>query len=249
MRYPRYPAYKDSGVEWLGEVPAHWEAHQLRRLLVCNDGGVWGDEGSDDDTVVLRSTEQRIDGVWSIHDPARRKLTEQERSASLLREGDLVVTKSSGSSQHIGKTSYVTADIASLGCCFSNFMQRLRLQDKDYARWVFYTMNNRVGREQLSYLSSTTTGLANLNGTLIGLVRLAIPTKSEIRPILSFLDRETARLDTLIARQEQLIALLQEKRQALIAHAVTKGLCPTRRCRTAGWSGWGRFRRIGKRNN
>jgi type I restriction enzyme S subunit len=227
MSFPRYPAYKDSGVEWLGEVPEHWDVHRFKWQIERNDGGAWGDEPDGiDDMMVLRSTEQTIDGEWRLDDPAFRKLSHKERCSTLLKEGDLVVTKSSGSAAHIGKTTIVHAQLASMGCCYSNFMQRIRLQPSLHPRLAWYVMNNEVTRKQFDYLSNTTTGLANLNGTMISMAMVPMPTFGEQRLIVAFLDRETAKIDALIAEQQRLIELLQEKRQAVISQAVTKGLNP-----------------------
>ena len=71
MSFPRYESYKDSGVEWLGEVPAHWTISKFKWEIDRNDGGVWGDDpDGENDTIVLRSTEQTVDGHWQIEDPA-----------------------------------------------------------------------------------------------------------------------------------------------------------------------------------
>ena len=104
MSHPSYPSYRDSGVEWLGEVPEHWAVRPLKSVLTRNEGGVWGGDPEDNEgTIVLRSTEQTVDGGWSIDNPARRVLSSQERREAVLAAGDLIVTKSSGSELHIGK--------------------------------------------------------------------------------------------------------------------------------------------------
>lgn len=234
-----YPEYKDSGAPWLGQVPAHWDVRRLKTSLVRNDGGVWGEDFDPDGTIVLRSTEQAVDGKWIIDDPARRLLSPKERAAALLVDGDLVITKSSGSALHIGKTSLVDAQVASLGCCYSNFMQRLRCDGHTDPRFVHYLLNSPVGREQFDYGSNTTTGLANLNGTIIGNLRVAWPPPPEQRAIAAFLDRKTRQIDELIEKKRRLIELLQEKRTALISHAVTKGLNPNAPMKPSGidWLG------------
>jgi type I restriction enzyme S subunit len=219
-----YPAYKPSGVVWLGHVPEHWEVKRAKGLLARNDGGVWGEDFDDDGVIVLRSTEQTVDGEWKIVEPAKRRLTSTEYGSCRLKEGDLVVTKSSGSSLHIGKTSIVTKEVEALNCCYSNFMQRLRVKRTAEPRFVWYVLNGELGRKQFDYYSSTTTGLANLNGSIIGNVGMAVPPLDEQKAIASFLDRETARIDALIEKKRRQIELLQEKRSALISHAVTKGL-------------------------
>ena len=227
MSLRRYQKYKDSGLEWLGAVPEHWTVAPFKSQVERNDGGVWGDDPDGEaDTVVLRSTEQTVDGHWRMDDPATRKLTDGERQAALLAEYDLVVTKSSGSSLHIGKTALVTAEIAEMGCCYSNFMQRIRLKPSFVPRLAWYVMNNAVARLQFGLLSNSTTGLANLNGTMIGQMVLPVPTTSEQAAIATFLDHETAKIDALVEEQKRLIELLKEKRQAVISRAVTKGLDP-----------------------
>ena len=221
-----YPAYKDSGIEWLGEVPEHWEVKRTKTLLSRNNGGVWGMDFDDEGVVVLRSTEQTVDGEWDIRDPAKRRLTPSEYAACRLIDGDLVVTKSSGSALHIGKTSIVTRDIEALNCCHSNFMQRLRVKKNVAPRYMWYVLNGELGRKQFGYYSDTTTGLANLNAEIIGMVHLAVAPLPEQRAIAAFLDRETAKIDALIAKVQKAIDLLKEQRNALITQAVTKGLDP-----------------------
>ena len=223
-----YPEYKKSGVPWIGDVPVTWEVKQVKWLLDNNDGGVWGDDPTgENDTIVLRSTDQTVDGNWRVAEPALRKLSAKERASALLVEGDLVVTKSSGSSLHIGKTTLVTAEIAKQSCCYGNFMQRLRVGSGFIPKLAWYLMNDELARAQLDLLSNSTTGLANLNGTLIGEVIFPVATVAEQIQIARFLDHETARIDALIEEQQRLIQLLKEKRQAVISHAVTKGLDPT----------------------
>lgn len=225
-RFRRYPDYKDSGVEWLDEIPAHWGVKPVKAALVRNNSGVWGDDFDDDGTIVLRSTEQTVEGHWRIREPARRRLSAREAAAAKLSVGDLVVTKSSGSAHHIGKTSVVDARIAGLNCCYSNFMQCLRVSDEHVPQFFWYFMNCPVARGQLVFLSSTTTGLGNLNGSILGAIRLPTAPRDEQRAIADFLNRETAKIDALVTKKERLIELLHEKRIALITRAVTQGLDP-----------------------
>jgi type I restriction enzyme, S subunit len=222
---------------WLGTVPAEWQPRPLWAVLERNDGGVWGEDGDEGDTVVLRSTELRLDGSWNITDPAYRKLTAAERANGLLREGDLVVTKSSGSPEHLGKTGLVDDTVAGIRPAYSNFMQRLRVSGAAFPRYVFWLLNGAFGRETLNYLGSTTTGLRNVTGAVLGHVLFPGPPLPQQRAIADFLDRNTAALDALIAKKEQFLALLAERRRAVIAQAVTKGLDCTVRFRATG-DGW-----------
>lgn len=187
-----------------------------------NDGGVWGDDPDGiNDTIVLRSTEQSVNGHWKLDDPAPRKLSKSEINSALLVEGDLLLTKSSGSSLHIGKTTLVTAEIEAMRCCCSNFMQRIRTAKTFTPELAWYLLNNDLARLQFDVLSNSSTGLANLNGTMVGQIIVPVAPIPEQIQIASFVDRECGKLDALQAKQERLIELLKERRSALISAAVT----------------------------
>lgn len=219
---------KDSGVDWLGNVPLDWGVMRLKHALSRNDGGVWGkDPTGNGDTIVLRSTEQTADGRWLLADPAYRSLSASEKASATLEEGDLLVTKSSGSSLHIGKTTLVDAEVSSMKCCYSNFMQRLRTNERLTPRLAWYVLNNDLARQQFDLSSNSTTGLANLNSTLLGDIWITVPRVEEQATLVDHLDRATSRIDTLVTKKTRFIELLREKRQALITHAVTKGLDPS----------------------
>ena len=218
-----YASYKPSGVAWLGDVPAHWISAKLKFRLERNDGGAWGaDPEGANDTLVLRSTEQTVDGRWKLEDPAYRKLSPTEAEATLLVEGDLLVTKSSGSETHIGKTSLVDAEIATLRAGYSNFMQRLRVVHEVIPKYVWYLLNSGTTKTQVNILASTTTGLANLNAGVLGQLILAYPPPDEQQAIADYLDTETARIDTLVQEKDELIGLLREAQASAFAATVLR---------------------------
>lgn len=223
------------GELFLGGLPPSWHARRLKVLLERNDGGAWGgDPSGEGDTVVLRSTEQSVDGRWSIEEPALRRLSPEERRATLLLEGDLVLTKSSGSSLHIGKTTLVDAAVAACACGYSNFMQRLRTGPGLHPKLAWYLINHRLVREQFDVMSNSTTGLANLSAGLVGSVLIPVPPLVMQPAIVGFLDRETGKIDALVTEQRRLIELLKEKRQAVLSHVVTKGPDPNARMKPSG---------------
>jgi type I restriction enzyme S subunit len=210
-----------SGVVWLGDVPENWEVARLKSRLERNDAGAWGTNFSDAGTVVLRSTEQTVSGSWNVLNPARRDLSDHERRRTLLRAGDLVVTKSSGSSAHIGKTSLVTPELESQGCGFSNFMQRLRVDARTSAAFVWLFLNNSAGRRQLVHGANSTTGLGNLSGTLLGNLWMAFPIRPEQERIVEDVSTVVAPFDMSAAKAQGLIDLMREFRTRLIADVVT----------------------------
>lgn len=221
-----YPAYKDSGIEWIGEIPEHWDTGKLKYGLTRNDGGAWGSDFDDDGVIVLRSTEIKLDGSWNIDEPARRALTETEIDKTKLKKGDLLITKSSGSEKHIGKTALVNEDIENINACFSNFMQRIRPDNGRSSRYLHYFLNSNLAREQYNYLSQTTTGLANLSAEIISDIQIPFLSLLEQKAIVDFLDRKTSQIGILIEKKRKQIDLLKEQRQAVINQAVTKGLDP-----------------------
>lgn len=224
----RYEAYKDSGVEWIGEIPEGWIVAKLGNCLTLNQGGVWGDDPIENEgTVVLRSTEQTIDGNWRIENPAIRNLeNEPHIDEKMLAIDDLLVTKSSGSELHIGKTTIVDADVASLNCTYSNFMQRLRVNNLLKARLCWYLLNSDLARSQYCYLQNSTSGIGNLNADTIADIYIPVPPQSIQNYIIDYLDAKTAEVDALVADCEREVGLLREYRKAVISEAVTKGLDP-----------------------
>lgn len=193
------------------------QARRLKYLVELNDSGVWGDEpGGADDAIVLRSTDIALDGSWAMRDPARRSVSPHERQTKTLVEGDLVVVTSSGSPAHLGKTARVTREVAAKRPCFSNFVQRLRPNSGTESRYLYYLLNSSYGASQLEMLGTTTTGLRNLNGAILGAVISPVTSLAKQREIADFLDAETARIDALIEKKRRMIELLEERRIAVV---------------------------------
>ena len=121
---------KDSGVEWIGEVPQNWTCLKLKHVIESCDGGVWGKDPTNTtlDKIVIRSTEQSVDGKWYISNPATRDLSGIKNLQRFrIQVGDLLMTKSSGSALHIGKTTLADEYFVENECYYSNFLQRIRL--------------------------------------------------------------------------------------------------------------------------
>jgi type I restriction enzyme S subunit len=236
----KYQSYKQSGIEWIGEVPESWNSGKMKYVLSNNDGGVWGTDTEDEEegTLVVRSTEITIEGNWDLSQILKRNLTENEVSKCKLYEGDIVITKSSGSPQHIGKSVIVSKEIEELNCCYSNFVQRIRFKDYN-SKLYHYILNSDIVREQFKYLTTSSTGLGNLNGTSLNDVLLPFIPLQEQLQIVQFLDEKTELIDKLISTKERKITLLKEQRTLLINQVVTKGLNPNVKMKDSGveWIG------------
>jgi len=215
MSFPRYPEYKDSGVEWLGNVPDHWEVVRVRWLCEIKKRIV-GELGFD----VLSITQRGIrikdtesnDGQLSM-DYSKYQLVEVGDFA--MNHMDLLTGYVDISPvQGVTSPDYRVFSLRNPVRCHAKFF--LYLFQNGYLNKVFYPFGQ--GSSQL--------GRWRLPTEQFNDFWFPVPSFEEQSAIATFLDRETAKIDALVAEQEKLIALLQEKRQAVISHAVTKGLDP-----------------------
>lgn len=201
MSFPRYERYKESGVEWLGEVPEEWTVKRLKYLCNVQTG--------DKDTV--NAVE---DGEYPFF--VRSQTVEHINSFAF----DCEAVLTAGDGVGVGKV-------------FHHYSGKF-----DFHQRVYMMNNFRfvTGKFFFRYLASMFHKVALEGGTksTVDSLRMplflnfefAIPSSSEQHTIVAFLDSETTKIDDLVAEQERLIALLKEKRQATISHAVTKGLNP-----------------------
>ena len=219
---------KESGSQWIGLIPAHWNTCPFKRNIEQNDGGVWGNDPSGiDDKIVLRSTEQTVDGKWCIENPAPRDLSGVSRLPYFMcKEGDLLITKSSGSDLHIGKTTIVTSEVAAMQCYYSNFIQRVRVKPTEHPKFYWYILNSDLARSQFAYFQNSTSGIGNLNASYIDNLTIPMVPADEQRRIAAFLDTECAKIDNVLAQTRTSIEEYKKLKQAVITQAVTKGVHP-----------------------
>jgi type I restriction enzyme, S subunit len=223
-RFKPYPEYKDCGVEWLGEIPAHWEAKRLKfvapvrisKLGAKPDNATYiGLEHVESWTgrLLLDTQPESVDSVVAAFEP-----------------GDVLFGKLRPYLAKVARPSFggvCTSEIVPLRptVAYSQDYLFYNLLNAPFVRWLdSLTYGARMPRVSPEQLSSTS---------------MPVPPGAEQRGIAAFLDRETARIDALVAKKEALIALLQEKRTALITRAVTKGLDPTAPMKDSGieWLG------------
>ncbi|HCH6297533.1 TPA: restriction endonuclease subunit S [Vibrio parahaemolyticus] len=225
-RYKAYPEYKESGVEWLGKVPQDWSIHSLKRTVDRVTNGIWGSEpDSENDLIVLRVADFNRNQLNISDDKLTfRSIDPKDRSARLLKKGDLLIEKSGGGDKTL--VGCVVLFDKEYPAVTSNFVAKMTPQqgfDSSFLRYAFSKLY--AGKVNFPSIKQTT-GIQNLDSDAYLLESFAFPSFEEQQKIANFLDHETAKIDTLITKQEKLIELLKEKRQAVISHAVTKGLNP-----------------------
>ncbi|BBW25397.1 restriction endonuclease subunit S [Enterobacter bugandensis] len=213
-KYKAYPEYKDSGVEWLGEIPIHWNRTALKRLCSLTTGltppthreDYYAEEGHP----WIRPEDLNEHGLYTY---ATKYVS--DTGWNLLR--------------HIKPNSTLVCCIGTIGKCgyveqtVSTNQQVTAATFHNSGRYYFYVF--KASRTQLEELA-TGNVLKILNCERLGSLSVVKVDHKEADSIAKFLDYETIKIDNLIEKQLQLIELLKEKRQAMISHAVTKGLDP-----------------------
>lgn len=221
-----YPKYRPSGIEWLGEVPEHWEVKRLRVSSARPVGGAWGrDPDGRNDVVCVRVADFARESLSVVDDPPTiRAIEPRARTGRLLRRGDLLIEKSGGGEKQVVGAVVMFDSDADAVC--SNFIARLPMAHGSSSRFCLY-VHAAAYRGRLTVPSiKQTTGIQNLDLTSYLNLRWCFPPYAEQCEIGSYLDREMSKLEAVVRKQQTLIERLREKRSALITETVTCGLPP-----------------------
>ena len=215
MSFPRYPTYKDSGVEWLGEVPGHWKVTQGRRLFTQEREPALP---SDDQ---LSATQKY--GVV----PQKLFMEMEDQKVTLALSG-------LDNFKHVEADDFVISlrsfqggiERSKYPGCVSPAYTVLRSVEPIDASFFGYMLKSRGYIEALQTMTDGIRDGKNISYQQFGQIRLPDIPLADQTQIAAFLDRETAKIDALVAEQRRLMDLLKEKRQAVISHAVTRGMNP-----------------------
>ncbi len=211
-KWKPYPAYKDSGVEWLGEVPVHWEVKRLKYIAPASTA-----------KLIEKPDDLPYLGLENIESKTGRLLLDTpvenvESTVGIFDKGNVL----------FGKLRPYLAKVVCVdfrGVCTTELLV-LQPNDVVNGKFLFYRL---LSEDFVKLVNSLTYGtkMPRVSSEQIGNLAVQLPPFPEQNAIITYLDRETARISALIAKKERLVELLQEKRAALISHAVTKGLDPT----------------------
>lgn len=232
MTLPKYREYKESGVDWIGKIPSHWKIEPIKRGFAVVGGST------------PRSDEPTFWGgdiVWvSPADLSRLKSMYIDGSARMISLAGLnscgTTLVPAGSVVLSTRAPIGSLAIANTMLCTNQGCKSLVPSNEASSLYFAYVLLSAT--KPLNLKGKGTTFL-ELSGDDLAGFKVPFPPKSEQLAIAAFLDRETNRIDVLIAEQEKLIALLAEKRQATISHAVTRGLNPNAPMKDSGdpWLG------------
>lgn len=216
-RYQAYPEYKDSGVDWIGQIPIDWDMWKISHA--CDYVASGTTPKSDDeskyyggDTLWVTTGELRENVVLDTQKKVTQRALLDMPTLRVHPEGSVSIAMYGAT---IGRLGIFGREATTNQACCVMPPSKI-LFNKFLFYWLFAT------RQEIINLSSGG-GQPNVNQEKIASLKVSAPEFALQQAIANFLDHETAKIDTLIKQQQQLIQLLKEKRQAVISHAVTKG--------------------------
>lgn len=226
-QFKAYPSYKDSGGEWLGKVPEHWEVNRLKKYLIERN-----EKNSPIKTDNLLSVTM-YQGVIPISEKkgvGGNKPKENLENYKISYPNDIVLNSMNVIVGSVGLNRYV-------GLISPVYYALYKRNENDNIHFFSYIFQDPFFQKSLFGLGNGILYKESEDGKLntirlkipmekLNQVILPCPDKTEQTQIADYLNQETAKIDTLIAKQEKLIALLEEQRKSVISHAVTKGLDP-----------------------
>jgi type I restriction enzyme S subunit len=221
-----YPAYKDSGVPWLGDVPEHWDMRRLQNSIQGCINGIWGSEpnGHDDLPCIRVADFDRQRLRVRVAKPTMRAIASNERQQRMLKRGDLLLEKSGGGdNQPVGVVMLYDHDGPAV--C-SNFVARMPVSVGYEPAYLTY-LHSHLYAIRLNVRSiKQTTGIQNLDSSSYLNETVAFPPLAEQTAVVRYLDYVDRRVQRYIQARQKLIKLLEEQKQTIIHQAVTRGLDP-----------------------
>ena len=233
-KYKAYPEYKDSGVEWLGKIPTHWICTQIKygyditlgKMLQKNKSS-----SKDELKPYLKAQNIQPKGIdLSVVD--NMWFSPDEKNKLLLKNNDVLISEGGD----VGRSALWQGQLVE--CYIQNAINRARAIKGNSPYFLNYWMVYLKSADFINTLCNKAT-IPHYTAEKVETSPLLLPNCDEQLHISLFLDHETAKIDNLIEKQQQLIELLKEKRQAVISHAVTKGLNPDVQMKDSGveWLG------------
>ena len=222
MSVPPYPKYKNSGVEWLGDVPEHWDVRRLKFLAHVRGGAAKGRDLGGRETVqvpYLRVANVQ-DGYLDLEDISMIDIAMNELERYALRSGDVLMNEG-GDFDKLGRGHIWRGEI--FGCIHQNHVFAVRPLNIE-SEWLNLVTSAEYARFYFMTRSKQSTNLASISSSNIEELPVVCPPPAERGAIVQFVRIETEKIDALVEEQRRLIELLREKRQATISHAATKGL-------------------------
>ena len=221
MSFPRYPKYKPSGVEWLGDVPEGWQVRPFKYSTLVYTGNSLNEtekklyESADSEALPYVSSKDIDLETHAVQYENGLRIPKEQCDLKVAKSGTFLLCVEGGSAGR--KVALLSHDVCFVNklCCFSS---------RQNNKFRFYFAQSQHFKDKFGL--SLTGLIGGVSTSLLKNFQIPTPSDPEQTTIAEFLDRETGKIDGLVAEQRRLMELLKEKRQAVISHAVTKGLNP-----------------------
>ena len=220
-KYQQYEEYRDSGIEWLGVIPKDWISTQVKYGYTVVLGKMLQTTPKSNSDLLkpyLKAQNVQPSGI-DLTNVGLMWFSFDERKRLLLKKKDILVSEGGD----VGRAAIWNNEIEE--CYIQNAINRVRPRYNNDSRFFYYWINYLKSTDFINIICNKAT-IAHYTADKLQGSPLILPSALEQIQIANFLDHETAQIDTLIEKQQTLLQLLKEKRQAVISHAVTKGLNP-----------------------
>lgn len=235
---------KDSGVEWIGEIPRHWDIVRMKSCISQRDSGAWGEEaqGEIGDEICLRIADFNY-ATFRFKNPPIEELTKRHYTKETieylkLQKNDILIEKSGGGEKTpVGRTVIFDKEYTAL---YANFMDRLRCAYFVLPMFMQYVFVTFYKNDYTRNYIKQTTGIQNLDLTsMLSQESVPLPPIEEQEAIADFLDKQCAEIDSVIEQTKATIEEYKKLKQSVITEAVTKGIRGPRPMKESGieWIG------------
>lgn len=233
---------KDSGVEWIGQIPNLWSSIRIKNIIAQRDAGAWGEleQGNNNDVICIRVADFDYSHftIQNNKDYTLRNYSDFQIKSLKLNKGDILIEKSGGGEKTpVGRTVIFDKNFKAL---FANFIERIRVTEEIYYKYFQYIFSSFYSQGHTKLYIKQTTGIQNLNITeMFSREVIPLPPLPEQQAIADYLDDKCAQIDNITATINEQLEVLKQYKKSVITEAVTKGLDPNSPMKDSGveWIG------------
>ena len=217
---------KESGVNWIGQIPADWNVIRMKTAISKRDGGAWGAEPqeNENDYICIRVADFDYERMTikqvNDYEFTRRNYDTSVVERLILKKGNILIEKSGGGEKTpVGRTVIFNENNP---CLYANFIDRLIVAENMLPKYLQYVLVTFYKNEYVRKYIKQTTGIQNLDiTTMLSQEKITCPTLEAQHRIADFLDDKCAKIDAIIARQREVIEKLKAYKLSVITEAVT----------------------------
>ena len=235
----RYKEYKDSGIQWIGEIPSHWKIFVLKRIIRERKAGCWGNEPSSflNNNICLRIADFEYSKLKfnTSKEYTIRGYKDSEVENRYLKNGDILIEKSGGGDKMpVGRA--VLYNLGMQNVMYANFMEKISVKEIVLSSFLVYLLSCMYSKSAIWPYIKFTTGIQNLDlSSFLANEKIPLPPFYEQEIIANYIESKTSKIDEYIKEKEKEVQLLNELKEA-IAKVVTQGLNPNVKMKDSGIS-------------